>query len=119
MKKTFQAGMTIAMAVFLTSCASIHGGMITSSTALNQANFTYVKQNVQGESKATYVLGIGGMKRAALVQEAKEKLVSENRLKANQALANYNLDWKLESKWLGLIGKVKCYVSADIVEFTK
>jgi hypothetical protein len=107
------------VSILFTSCASVHSGMITSSTALNQANFSYVKQNAQGMSQAKYFLGIGGMKKSALVQEAKEDLFRSHSPRANQALANYNLDWKYSTKWFGLVGTIKCYVSADVVEFTK
>lgn len=107
------------LSILLTSCAAALSGMITNSAALSQANFNYVKKNIQGTSKATYILGVGGMSREALAQEAKANMLEASPLKSNQAIANVIIDYKVSSTFLGLVLTHKCTVSADIVEFTK
>ena len=102
--------------VLLTSCAASLAGNMSGSAALSSNNFSYVQKNVHGMSQATYILGIGGMKREAIVNEAKVKMLANNALRDNQALANLSVDFK-HSNFLGIVKTVKCYVSADIVEF--
>jgi hypothetical protein len=109
----------LVLSFFLTSCFAVHSGMMTSSTALNQPNFTYVKKNVQGKATASYFLGIGGLKVNAVVQSAKEDLIKSTPLKENQALANVVVDIKVSNTFFGIINTYTCFVSADIVEFHK
>ena len=102
-----------------TNCASILGGNLQGSAALNQSNFSYVKKDIKGSSTATYIFGIGGMNRQAIAAEAKENLLKENPLKDNQALANITVNFKASSI-LGIIYQTtKCTITADIVEFKK
>ena len=103
----------------LSGCAAFHSGYITDSTALSQANFSYVDRQVQGYSRATYVFGIGGNARQALVDEAKEKMRLEEPLGDNQAYANITVNWKNSYIIFGIVMTVKCTVTADIVEFNK
>lgn len=106
----------LSIAILLTSCAAGLSGSMSGSAALNSNNFTYAQKNVQGMSQATYVFGIGGMKREAIVNEAKQIMLANNPLRNNQAMANLVVDFKYSS-FLGIVNTVKCYVSADIVEF--
>lgn len=77
----------------------------------------YKKQNIVGESTATYVLGIGGEGRQSLIMEAKKNMLKDNLLLANQALANVSVSYKT-THFLGFLAtEVKCIVSADVVEF--
>jgi hypothetical protein len=102
--------------LLLTSCSAGHMGYMANSASLSSANFSYVKQNIKGESKATYVLGIGGLAKETLVNDAKQKMLLENPLKSNQALANLTVNFKI-SHFLIFYAKAKCTVTADIVEF--
>ncbi|MBT8316044.1 MAG: hypothetical protein HKP59_00300 [Lutibacter sp.] len=106
----------LSIALFVSSCAAGLTGSMSDSAALSSNNFTYAEKNVQGLSQATYVLGFGGMKREAIVNEAKQKMLANNPLRSNQAIANLAVDFKI-SNFLGIVYTVKCYVSADIVEF--
>lgn len=115
-KLILKSAFIVSLSLLLTSCAAGLSGTMSGSAALNSANFSYSQKNVQGESKATYVFGIGGMNREAIVNEAKEKMLENTPLKDNQALANLSVDFKYSS-FLGIVNTVKCYVSADIVEF--
>ena len=106
----------LSLTVLLTSCAAGLSGSMSDSAALSSNNFTYAQKNVQGMSEATYVFGFGGMKREAIVNEAKQMMLANNPLQNNQAIANLAVDFKYSS-FLGIVNTVKCYVTADIVEF--
>ena len=106
----------ITIAIFITGCAAIHNGYMANSAAFSSNNFSYVKMNAQGTSTATYVLGIGGLAKETLVNDAKQQLLTSSPLKSNQTLANLTVNWK-NSIYLGLFKTVKCTVTADIVEF--
>ena len=107
----------ITIAFLFSGCAAFHSGNLSNSAALSNANFSYVKQNVQGEAKARYILGIGGFAKQSLVDQAKQKMVVNTPLQSNQALVNQTVNFK-SSFYFGLIYRtVKCTVTSDIVEF--
>jgi hypothetical protein len=117
MKKiALKISVTLFFTLLLTSCAAYHSGYMASSVSLSSANFSYVKLNVKGKSTATYILGIGGLGKETLVNSAKEQMLSENKLKNNQGLSNLTVNFK-NSNILGILSKVTCTVTADIVEF--
>lgn len=101
-------------AISLTSCA-LHSGYMNNSAALNQANFDYVERGLTGSASTTKVIGIGGLGKSAIVDEAKRDMLKNNSLKANQALANVTVNWK--RSFLILVEKNKCTVTADVIEF--
>jgi hypothetical protein len=105
-----------AIAALLTSCSAGHSGYMANSTSLSSANFSYIKQNIKGDATATYILGIGGIAKETLVNDAKQNMLAENPLKNNQALANLTVNFKI-SQYLGLYATAKCTVTADVVEF--
>jgi len=109
----------LLIAFSLTSCFAIHAGMMSSSTGLNQANFSYVKKNVQGQATTKHIMGIGGLAMNAIVDSAKEDLLNANPLKENQALVNVVVDIKSSFTYLGIVRTYTCFVSADVVEFKK
>jgi hypothetical protein len=107
----------IVLIGLLSSCSAWHTGYMANSTSLCSNNFTYVKMGVKGSSTATYILGIGGLAKETLVDDAKKGMLSSSPLKANQALANLTVNFKSEY-YLGLAYvKVTCTITADIVEF--
>jgi len=101
----------------LTNCAGIHNGITQNATSLAAANFSYTKMNVQGSADATYILGVGGLARATLVNDAKQNLLAANPLKSNQALANITIDFKTTILAGVIYRKITCTVAADIVTF--
>ncbi len=108
------------LAVFLLSSCAAHFGALTSNVSLNQANFKVVTV-ASGSAQTKVVFGFGGLKREALVAEAKKDLLSKANLTENQVLANISLDYKT-SFFPGFIPVVmiqKATVTADVVEFTK
>lgn len=108
--------MLVTAAVFLSGCAAVHNGYMQGSGSLDKNNFTYVKMNAQGKSTATYIVGIGGMNKKNLVNEAKQDLLTQNPLKENQALVNVTVNYTTAS-YLGIYTTRTCTVSGDIVEY--
>lgn len=107
----------LSITSILTGCIATQVGNMSGSASLSSPNFLYKKQNIFGESKATYVLGIGGEARQSLILEAKKNMLKENPLLKNQALANVTVSYK-NTNFMGfLVVVVRCNVSADIVEF--
>lgn len=118
MKKVFlKSILAMIVAVSMSSCMGVHSGTMASSANLSSANFSYVKQSARGSATATYILGIGGISRETLVEDAKLRLLANNPLKSNQALANLTVNFKVTS-YVGYIYRTAtCVVTADIVEF--
>ena len=83
MKKLF---LMFISAILLASCAGITHITTPQTVALNNNNFRFVK-HVSAETKATYVLCIGGMSESAN-EDVIEKLIQEAKLRPNQALAD-------------------------------
>lgn len=104
-----------AIIVLFSSCA-LHTGYMANSAALSAANFSYVQRHINGHSTATYILGIGGLNKHTLVDDAKEQMLSNNPLEDNQTLANLTVNFKT-SNYIGVVKKVECVVTADVVEF--
>jgi hypothetical protein len=117
MRKNLSPLFLLPLLVSLTGCVSYFAGFPTNATQLNQPNFHYVKQNVSGQSTATYIIGIGGNNHVSMVAEAKENLLTEHPLSKNQALANVIVDFKYQSVFGALYGQKVCTYTADIVEF--
>jgi hypothetical protein len=105
---------SIILLVVLQSCA-FHGGYMSNSASLSSNNFQYVKNNAQGTAMATYVFGLGGNEKMALVNEAKMDLLEKNRLKPNQTLVNITVNFK--QSFIFFVSTNRCTVTADIVEF--
>lgn len=118
MKRFYSFGILLAIFLFgFAGCIATHVGTMSDSASLGSANFSYKQQNLTGESKAVYILGIGGEARQSLVLEAKQKMMAKNPLQPNQALANLSVSYKTINYFGFLAVEVRCVVSADIVEF--
>jgi hypothetical protein len=112
--KTINLLLVSAIAFSLLSCA-VHTGTMSNSASLNTNNFR-ILQTVTGKSKATYILGIGGLDRMAMVAEARQDLLQKNPLKIGQTLANVMVDSK-RSIYFGVYSTLEITVTADIVQF--
>lgn len=109
----------LSSALLFSGCVAFHGGYLQNSACLSSANFSYVQQDVRGQASATYILGIGGMMKQTLVDEAKKNMLRKFPLKNNQALANVSVNFK-HSFVLGMLfQELNCVVTADIVEFNR
>ncbi len=116
MKTILKSTVVLFFAMLITSCAAVHYGYMDGSASLSSANFSYVKQNIKGEATATYILGIGGLAKKTLVDDAKQMMLTANPLKNNQSLANLTVNFKT-SHYLMLYATTTCTVTADVVEF--
>jgi hypothetical protein len=114
MKNYIKFALLTLFVISLSGCA-MHTGYMNNSAALSTANFSYTKQHLQGYSDTWYVLGIGGLEKEALVEEAKRDMMKDYELKPNQALANVTVNWK--NSFFIVVSSTKCTVTADIVEF--
>jgi hypothetical protein len=99
------------------SCISTHNGFIQSPSFSVKNDFKIVS-TIEGKSKATYILGIGGNLREGLVNEAKKNMYSNYKLQANQNLTNITTDIKRTYFILPLLFMSQnVIVSADIIQF--
>jgi nucleoside-specific outer membrane channel protein Tsx len=116
MKQIFKFS-TLLFLIFHGSCISTHNGFIQSPSFSVKNNFKIVS-TIEGKSKATYILGIGGNLREGLVNEAKKNMYSKYLLNANQNLTNITVDIKRTFFILPIFFmRQNVIVSADIIEF--
>ncbi|GEM_PF-184268 len=98
---------------FLLSSCAFHSGMISSSQLSSKTFYQYEGISV-GYAKATYFLGIGGLRKDALLNDAKRNLYLSYPLKPNQVFDNLTLDTK--STYILPFSKVEMILVADVVE---
>lgn len=98
--------------LLLSSCA-FHSGMISSSQLGSKTYYQYEDISV-GYAKATYFLGIGGLRKDALLNDAKRNLYLSYPLKPNQVFDNLTLDTK--TTYILPFSKVEMILVADVVE---
>lgn len=84
--------LAIVSAAVLTGCVGVHSSMPSfidnsPSVSLKQNNFHVVK-HVQASASATYILGIGGLSRKALRQNAVADMMTKAELVGSQAVIN-------------------------------
>ncbi len=116
MKQIFTI-LSILYLLLQSSCMSLHKGSIQQSSFLAKNNFKVVA-TIEGSSKATYVLFIGGNNKDGLVKEAKRNMYSYYTLEANQILTNITTDVKTRFFILPfLFMDRQVFVSADVVQF--
>ena len=92
----------------------MHSGYLSSNAVLVDNNFRIIGLGV-GESESIKILGFGGLKKDALVFDAKNDLYKKVELKQGQALTNITVDFK--SEFYLLFSKTKVIVTAEIVDF--
>ncbi len=114
MKKGINLLVVVIGVLSLSSCA-IHNGYMNNSASLSQANFSYIQTSISGKASTLNVLGIGGLDRSAIVEEAKRDMLNKHPLKKNQALVNTTVNWK--SVYYLIVITNECTVTADVVEF--
>ncbi|MBW7845705.1 MAG: hypothetical protein H3C45_08715 [Bacteroidia bacterium] len=114
-KNILKSVLTIFVITLLSSCA-MHQGYMVNSASLGSNNFKYVYEGVTGTAMATYIFGLGGLSKKAIVDDAKNDLLSAYPLKDNQALVNLTVSWK-NTFVLPFVITNRCTVTADIVEF--
>lgn len=117
MKSKIIFSVALVLVLFSFSNCALHNGYMQSSANLSSNNFNYIKRDVQGSASCFYILGIGGNNKSALVNDAKQNLLHNFQLQANQALVDITLNWKTTHYLLAM--KQECTITASVVEFTK
>lgn len=117
-KNALLFGVILVVSIFITGCAASHSGMLLNQTSvqLSQNNFSYVATNQSGESTVTYIFGIGGMAKKALLYEAVKDLRDKRKLEDGQAWVNQTENFKTTIK-LGIVVTTTCTVTADVIQF--
>lgn len=106
--------------LLLSSCA-MHNGLTTNGNVhqtqvvLSQNNFRVIA-NVKGESKCTYVFGIGGTSKDAQIAEAKAQILSRvDMIGKARALVNETVEVK--NAFYVFFNVRTVIVTAQVVEF--
>ena len=109
-------------AMFLASCAG-HRGLTSNvnnhstEVVLSKKNFKVIK-SVSGTASVTYVLGIGGLSKSALIAEARAEMLKQAELQGSaRAIINETVEVKGSS--FPFVGKKLVTVSAQVIEFTE
>lgn len=105
----------LTAAALLCSCAGLTNISTPNSVALNQGNFKFVK-NVSEETKATFILAIGGLSKRATA-DVVEKLEIKARLQPNQALADIRIKTTTKVFAFGFVVTRTLTATASVVEF--
>jgi hypothetical protein len=100
-----------ALTLLAGSCA-FHTGNIT--TAPQGADFTHIDQAI-GQSKTIKIFGLGGLRRDALVYEARQDLLQNRPLGENEAYANVAVD--IKNSFVIIYSATKVTVTADVVRY--
>ncbi|MEL4306929.1 DUF6567 family protein [Joostella sp. CR20] len=108
--------------LFLTSC-SVHNGLTTNvnntdtSVILSKSNYK-VLGTVTGDAEAMYVLGIGGISKKGMVNEAKAEMFRKAKLEgASKAIINQTVEIKHSA--FPFIRMYHVYASGQVIEFTE
>ena len=85
---------------------------------LSEDNYTIVKA-VEGEWSATYVFGIGGLKKKALETNAIGEMYKNAQLTGNQQIINITTTQSVETWAFGIYAKYKVVARGYVIEFVK
>lgn len=108
------------VAVLLGSCAGLNttpyqNAPVETKVILKESNYKIVKE-VEGEWSATYVFGIGGLKKKALETNAISEMYKNANLIGNQQIINITTTQSVES-WVGIYTKRKVIAHGYVIEF--
>lgn len=111
--------MAVAAVLLLASCGISENltrnvNMNQTNVVLSQNNFHVVK-TVEAEVSATYFLGIGGLSKKALRDNAIAELTKKANLTGSQALVNVTV--KNNIKLLFIVGKFTFHAEGTVIEF--
>jgi hypothetical protein len=123
MRKLLMLFVLAAMLVGVSSC-SLHGGMAmnvnqNSTNVLLQDNNYKVIQKVVGESQANYVFYFGGIRKRALIEEARANMLENaNLVGSSRAVINETFETSVTT-FAGVYSYVKVTCSGYVIEFTE
>jgi len=102
----------IISTLILSSCA-FHRGTIDMSPYLKGMSY---KKDAIGVAEYTTILGIGGLSRDAIVNEAKKEMIKNYPLSDNETYINYTLNFKTSLYFIA--AKTKVTLTAEVVEYS-
>lgn len=110
------------VAMLFASCAGLNttpyqNDPVETKVLLSEANYTIVGE-ATGEWTATYVFGIGGLKKSTLKTNALSEMYKNAQLKGNQQIINITTTTSVES-WIGIYTKQRVVAHGYIIEFEK
>lgn len=118
MKKIFTLFTVAAIALSLTGCgaaATVSQNLTETKVMLSCNNFKVIGQ-AHGQAKATYVLGIGGLSRKALRNNAINEMSKNAKLTGAQTFANTTIHKSIKMI-TPLFVQVTYSATANIIEF--
>lgn len=118
MKKFFCACAVVATTLTLTSCGvtqTTSNNITETKVVLSENNFKVVGQ-AYGQSQATYILGFGGLRKAALRANAIDEMSRSANLTGAQTLTNVTTHMSVKMI-TPLFVQITCDATANIIEF--
>ena len=111
------------VATLLIGCAGVNmtpykNDPVETKVVLAEDNYTIVKE-VEGEWSATYVFGIGGLKKKALETNAIGEMYKNAHLTGNQQIINITTTQSVEAWAFGIYAKYKVVARGYVIEFVK
>ena len=111
------------VATLLIGCAGVNmtpykNDPVETKVVLSEDNYTIVKA-VEGEWTATYVFGIGGLKKKALETNAIGEMYKNAQLTGNQQIINITTTQSVETWAFGIYAKYKVVARGYVIEFVK
>ncbi len=111
----------LVVSVFLLSGCAFHSGL--SNNFNNNVTMVQLSQNnykvidyITGKSSCTYVFGLGGLGKSALVEKAKSEMYKKANLTGSaRAVANIAVDTKLTT--IFFVQVIEVTASGHVVEF--
>ena len=118
--KTIKFLPLLAGVLLMSSCA-FHSGLTNNfnnnntTVELSKNNYRVVDY-VQGDAHCTYVFGIGGLNKDALVEKAKSEMYRKANLQGKpRAVANISVDTKYN--FFPIVRRMKVTASGHVIEF--
>ena len=119
----FSVFLLLAVLLLALSGCGFHSGLTTNQNTsqttveLGEANFEVVKK-VSGNASASYILGIGGISKVALIERAQADMLAETELVGtSRALINQTVEVHLANILGPIYNEKTVVVSAYVVEF--
>jgi hypothetical protein len=109
------------VSTLLASCAGISrtpykNDPVETKVVLQESNYKIVKE-VQGEWSATYVFGIGGLKKQVLETNAISEMYKNAQLTGNQQIINITTTQTVETWAIGIYAKHRVIARGYVIEF--
>lgn len=108
---TLKISIALVSLLFISSCVVYRSGNVASGSVPGRYD-KYVSV-VRGDAKSISVFGLGGMRRDALVQEARAAMMRSRPLYDNEYYNNYNFTFS--KKFILMVGIDKATVCADVM----